>query len=634
MWYRKSLALLVLSLIALIVFYDAIVTSPDNDEHNFNASSEQPLMQVNEHRLAAQRFAYTISLHREGFINSSLFSDKFKSDQKLAINGKLSARLNITLIKTEQHRKLFFGQFSQLSNHNYFSDNDINTRLSPFSFYLNNNGGLELNEENIEYSRQLRELVTVVLPYLQVVGVSNSYSTWQTKEIDPLGRYKSEYVLTQTAIGSQVEKRKLNYDTLNKLPALFDVKSTRVFAQIAEHKAVISINTGSQWPNKTLLSEHILLKTGHEVISSIPMQFSALLTEFDHNIDMPDTLAQLIAISSSNEKKVLDYYETDDALTALVANKNIDGVFQYYDELASKDQFLASDVLVNYLRLHPELSIDFVDAIYKKMNSLTAEQEIKLWHALAKAGHPEAQIAYIYALENPEFTPLVYYRAIGHIRVFQRPTDDFIAKLWSLQSSLIVADNMTQSDRNTLSKGVLFAIATLSTAEHIDSQNKARIIQTIKSRLDFAASDTERLNLLIAVGNTKNSMLLDAVTPFLTSSNSQLQAKAFKALAQMPHNNVIDTYITAYEEIDRTDRKMQYHALKNLNVMDLSDTSIDWVAKRALQLNNKTETKRLIHILGDNSSHNQTARTTLEQLLTMKLSAQLKSEIYAYIPPN
>lgn len=57
--------------------------------------------------------------------------------------------------------------------------------MSPFAFYLNENGSLSL-ADNIDYNDKLKDLALSILPYLQVVGFSDSYKTWKTREIDPL----------------------------------------------------------------------------------------------------------------------------------------------------------------------------------------------------------------------------------------------------------------------------------------------------------------------------------------------------------------------------------------------------------------------------------------------------------------
>lgn len=101
----------------------------------------------------------------------------------------------------------------------------------------------------------------------------------------------------------------------------------------------------------------------------------------------------------------------------------------------------------------------------------------------------------------------------------------------------------------------------------------------------------------------------------------------------MPHDTVIETYLNAYEQIGVSDRQMQFQALKGLNEMKLSEDSMIWVSQRSLQLNNKTETKRLIIILGNNLSSSPIAETTLRELLTADISPQLKSDIYGFIAP-
>ena len=81
----------------------------------------------------------------------------------------------------------------------------------------------------------------------------------------------------------------------------------------------------------------------------------------------------------------------------------------------------------------------------------------------------------------------------------------------------------------------MFAIATLSSGEFIDKDVQDEILQTLKDKIYFANDDVEKLNLIIAAGNTKSAILLDSVSPSLNSDNITLKSKAFKALSNMPH---------------------------------------------------------------------------------------------------
>lgn len=587
-----------------------------------------------------QEFAYAFTLERDGIINSDLFDQRYKTpknskENTLAVRSLVSGSINIKFIQALDETRLYFAKFSNLViDSNSSTVNEINTS-APFAFYLNKNGSISLYDEGISYEEEFVNLALQVLPYLQVVGLASGVDQWKTREIDLIGRYKSEYKVSHSGNLTRIEKRKYAYDKVNTLPSLFKQEYVAARATILNHEAIMNIeDTNSLWANEINVSERIVMESGDTTISDIPTKFSARYVDFDSRIDMPESLLSLTTLLSEKAKKADDYYSVDDKLSAMVADKDLDQVFSYYHTVVKNDEFLAKKILANYLRLHPELSKAFVDKIYEDQAELTDDEEIKLWYVLARAGHKEAQDAYIYALENPRFNDIVRYRAIGHLRVFEQPTAKFVESLWHIQDKLYHQYPGDEADSQVLASGALFAIATLSTSKDIDGSVKESILSNLESKLYSATNDRERISLVTAIGNTNNTALIDSVTPYLDSVNPKLRSEGFKAMAKMPGDEAISTYIEAYERIDPADLNMQFVALNHLQKMSLKKESLAWASNRALQLNNKTETKRLIEILGDNATRSPAAELTLRKLLTKNISPELKSDIYKYIAPQ
>lgn len=98
---------------------------------------------------------------------------------------------------------------------------------------------------------------------------------------------------------------------------------------------------------------------------------------------------------------------------------------------------LALDMLINYLRLHPEQSNNLVDYIFDASALLTQQVDLRLWYSLATSGHQEAQLALIYAASEPRFNSLIKYRAITYIQDIEFPTEVFIDQLSLLRKKLI-----------------------------------------------------------------------------------------------------------------------------------------------------------------------------------------------------
>ncbi|MFK5986360.1 MAG: hypothetical protein QM479_13185 [Pseudomonadota bacterium] len=588
-----------------------------------------------------EKLAYLVTFETNGKINSSLFraeySIKGNDSGTIEVSSKLSAQLNIRLIVEEHERKFYFAKFGSFNNPGEISNLSKQQLSKPFAFYLNDNGSITLYENGVSYNQAMRNLLLQLLPYLQAVGTNESETKsetkWTTRESDLVGSYKAEYVADRSSDVIALTKHKLLYDSTNKLPSLFRNNQIAVQAQVVNSESKIKLEKNKLWPNEITLTERIRTESSGVIVSDMSINFTAQTTVFDAGIDMPGSLIDLKNLLAAKNNKV-DNYKTDGKLSALVAGKNLDEMMAYYYEVFKENEFLAQKILINYLRLYPELSNAFVDNIYAARDKLTDSEEVKLWFTLAKAGHQEAQAAYIYALNNPDFKQIIQYRAIGHIRIFEQPTEQFVENLWALHKRLSATDTDTNKDNKVLAGGVLFAIATLSSSEYVDDKIKQDIVSTLANRLNSSNHDTEKGNLIIALGNTGNSSLLNNIFPYLDSDNSQLREDAFMALSRMPGDEATTAYMDAYDRVNADDQQMQFHALNNFNKRTMTNESIEWLSDKALQLNNATETKRLIKILGDNISTFPEVETTLRSLLTAGLSAKLKSDIYLYITPK
>ncbi|NQY87456.1 MAG: hypothetical protein HRT51_06820 [Colwellia sp.] len=578
-------------------------------------------------------FAYTINLERSGFVNSSFFRSKTINDNVVKVNNNINGKLNLKLINKINDTSLFFGQFSRLKN---TKDLPVDTTVfptKPFAFYHHNNGALTLDENNIYDDNNSKSMILQVLSYLQLVGLNASLAQWQTKETDLIGNYTAQYSATNSKDTISVKKHKLNYVHVNPLPALFNGNVNDIQANIVNHHSTFTLNKSSQWPDKIEVTEQIKMESGKRIISDLPIIFSAFISTFDMDITFPHSLIELNELLAKSDAEINDYYGVNNRLSALTVDKTPNEILSYYLEVYKDSPSQASNILINYLRKNPQWSNDFVDSLYANRKQLTDREEVRLWALLAKVGHKEAQTAYIYALTNPDFEQIIQYRAIAHIRFFEQPSAEFIDNLWQVQANLYQAVSGNVQGNKTLASATLFAIGTLTTSKQIDENIKQNILSTLEEKLQNENDDSKTSALIIAAGNTHNIALLDSITPYLEADNDQLKAKAFIALARMPSEQALDSFTQAYEKLKPASQQLQFIALDNLNKMSMTNESIKWVADKALQKNNYTETTGLIRVLGNNISTFPMAETALRELLNSQPSIEIKSEIYRYISP-
>lgn len=111
---KKTAFFILASIVILLTFTIKSVEQTKLKQENINIQD----LNINTER-KFDKFAYSISLEKNGYINSSLFIENFKTNNakgKLMVDSQLTGLLNIKLINREKGKILFFGLFSQLKS--------------------------------------------------------------------------------------------------------------------------------------------------------------------------------------------------------------------------------------------------------------------------------------------------------------------------------------------------------------------------------------------------------------------------------------------------------------------------------------------------------------------------------------
>jgi len=291
-----------------------------------------------------------------------------------------------------------------------------------------------------------------------------------------------------------------------------------------QHNSSFIIDNAAPLPINVIASEQIELRRASEFVSDVAVTFTAQITSIGKDIRFPQSLAELEPqLLLSTTENPINLYAISPDLSALSEGKNPDELLSLFLETYALSPSKARQLVINYLRQHPEKSKAFVDTLYEQRKQLPDEEEVRLWALLAKAGHKKAQQAYIYALSNPDFEQVVQYRAISHVRFFKQPSAEFVEGLWQVQANLSNAPSGNYRDNKTLSIAALLALGTLTTSDSIDTEVKNTILATLDDRLSSETDTMEVSALITAAGNTKNPELLDSITLYLQYENWQLK---------------------------------------------------------------------------------------------------------------
>ena len=114
---------------------------------------------------------------------------------------------------------------------------------------------------------------------------------------------------------------------------------------------------------------------------------------------MPQSLAALEA--QLLRKTNIDLYGTNPTLTALTAGKNQSELLSIFLQTYSSSPSEARQLIINYLREHPEKSKAFVNMLYQNRQQLSDEEEVRLWALLAKTGHQRSATGLYIRINQP-----------------------------------------------------------------------------------------------------------------------------------------------------------------------------------------------------------------------------------------
>lgn len=582
-----------------------------------------------------QYIAYRFSLINTGWVNSSYLINKLMQQprsqqfEKQLFEASFSGEIHFSYLDESEGLPLFQVQLNDLVTNTTITEQERQWMMLPFLVSIGEQGLLILNKPELIYSEQLKSLIGQILPYFHVFASKSQELNWQTRELDSLGVSLNSYRV-QSNHSSQktreIQKTKVQYLELNLKDGLFSSADGALNVAVVNSDTKYSVVSGAIWAESINLKESLLSKSDNLELSETTAVF--ICTQINRRISFSS--ASLSTIKPQRELMGIEqFYITNPELNQLVLNKNLKEVTQLFEELLHDNEDLALDMLINYLRLHPEQSNNLVDYIFDASALLTQQVDLRLWYSLATSGHQEAQLALIYAASEPRFNSLIKYRAITYIQDIEFPTEVFIDQLSLLRKNLSAFDDIENQE---LANMALFALGSMGGNDKLNQMVKYKVADILADSLPSISSDQEAITLLTAIANTGNTDLIPVISEMFNNPNGKVKAAAFDALSNMEGKQVIDLFVEEYERINELE--LQEYAVKVMLQMPETSEKNQWIAAQVQKSTNSTLNQLFIKGLGANLSNYPENESILRNLLIKELTVQEKMAIYKYIPPK
>ncbi len=498
----------------------------------------------------------------------------------------------------------------------------------PFAFSFGSDGTIGDFAFAPGVSLKAQAALKQILSWFQVVVPKEARVTWSGRETDATGTFQAQYALLKVDESEvSVSKKKLSY--LSLATALTsEAKDT--LADIVSSKIDYQLSRSGKWFNSAKVAEKLSLGTKGRAWGKVDSSGSIQNLPEPGAVSWPATFDAFRAEMQASKYLAARFYETDPTLDALWSQLNMSSAVERFMAMWSKERRLAEALMVNFLRQKPSRSTELVrllDESTKRDNGIDETTRLTLWRLNAKAGHKEAQKAQMDAALNPASSRKTRMNALAHLD-FENPEPFVVEQALKLRRSSL---NATDRSERELGSMALLSLGALGDPSHPNQAMNDTIARKLVGYLDTAKAPADTVTTLQAIGNSGNTATLDAVKPYLKSSDESIRVSAIDAVRRMDSPQAAGVAVQSFEQnMDTTTRAA---ALRSLSTMPASVETMAW-GRTALSSSMAEENlAQLAAWLGSEAKSYPENAAALRQLLHTTTSFEVKKAILKYISP-
>lgn len=498
----------------------------------------------------------------------------------------------------------------------------------PFAFSLKTGGSLDGFVFAPGVSPKAQSAIRQILSWFQVIVPNEPNVKWFSRENDATGTFRAQYVILD-AQASEVtlSKSKTHYASLTTslTPQTRDTTADIVFSEIQYRLPRVG-----SWINTVTIAEELALSTRGRPWGKVASAGSIQRLPTAGSVSWPATFDAFQEELKSTKYLSSKFYETDPTLDALWGNLSTSVAVERFVDMWSEDPNLAEALMVNFLRQKPSRSAELVrllDESTKRNAGIDDAKRLTLWRLNAKAGHKEAQKAQLDAALNSASSRTTRMNALAHLD-FENPEPFVVDKVLRFRRSSLNAANPAQRELGTMA---LLSLGALGDASHPNQAMSDEIEHELVSYLDAAKEPSDIVVALQAIGNSGRPEAINAVVPYLDSTDESIRVNALEAFRRMNDPQAASIVMQQFDQDASTATRAA--ALRSLSTMTATSQTMTW-GREALTRNMAGENlAQLAAWLGGQIASYPANEAALRQLLQTSTSFEVKKSILRFIAP-
>ena len=500
---------------------------------------------------------------------------------------------------------------------------------APFAYMIDSEGGLLQLHAVKGQNEAAQGIIEGLLGGLAVRLPKTPTNQWTTQERDSTGIASTAYTITgldQAAGHSTIRKQKLKYLTtfigdgvvMKSLKgAVTDIKRSTIDITFALNGGGLKALKGQEQT-----SSHV----DGQVWATGSTTMSAQLVDIESKL-LASTFDDFKKALNSNKWRRLEFYKTNAEYNAMVAGLQLEQVIDKFLEISGTHLGQAGPFMVNYLRLHPELSDEFAKYLIENPGGKLDDDFWRMgWLWLAKAGHPEAQKAIMGVALNVDLDIEPRLQAIASVHELDAPEGFVEETIWNLYEGVTDVSESESQDIKTMS---LYAYGTLGKHSKADPEVSAKVRENLVANLDAKMGTEDQVVGLRAIGNYGNDDIVGDLDRHLRSENPRVRREALEAMQHMGGEPSLSALEERYER--ETSSSVRIAALQTLEKMPVSAAGIEWAGSILLDVRETPGQTALVRYLGKSLSQFPTNRDLLVELLNSNPHRDVKKEIWDII---
>lgn len=507
-----------------------------------------------------------------------------------------------------------------------------NAFYEPFTFNFNNKGYVS----NFNFVNFLPDTAKSFLKQLilqmQTALPKEKKNAWRTRELDNLGQYRASYKLDINSKRPSIliNKKKKEYLLRQSTEDKYDpFQQSQI--KINEYKQTIKIAQDFHWIQSTQANERLQFETENHVWASGETRHLVHKEIFSSSYTFPKNFQSFLKLMNTEAYLLSRYYETDPTLNSLAKNLNPEQSVEMFMNLLLKDGNLANKFVINYLRLYPEKSHEFVQMLenFRKGalgGQFTNEHSRRLWYLLVQAGHKESQLAVMDAAENTSYRSYTRTQAIANMHIYEYPQEFLVQRLISLNDSIVNPTEVLDQEMKTMS---LYALGSLGGESSLNKELSESIAHELGQYMENREDPRDKLTALEAMGNHGGKALITYLEPMLKNEDPELRAASFRAFRNMKETKAQSVLMNHFNtEIDENVKAVAAATLAKTpateETMEFSNTEIKTSTNMGTVVS-------LIDYLGQNLESFPENKETLNEVKKRQLPARIIRELYKYV---